>query len=192
MSFTGLIDELNEHTIAQKVAIPHDEQRLRYRLDHNTVTDFDEFTQIIGGYYNHHFSHCFSSGGRLDPAEAASRAKALLEREYRRQNGDIVTAFNDAHLGTNGGLRSILDKIADGLKVQAVENYVRDVFDRHVAPSAWEQKVTIIRQFMAHCGNLLPSTFQTDQPERYAHNYQELIQSYLNGLKTTSSIFRRL
>jgi hypothetical protein len=86
----------------------------------------------------------------------------------------------------------VLDTIAEGLKSESVERYIRDVFDRHVTPNCWEDKVKIIRQFMAQCGNYLSSSVRIDQPERYAQNFQELIRSYVSALQNTSSIFRRL
>ena len=101
-------------------------------------------------------------------------------------------AYNDAHDGTNGGLRAILDIIAEGLKAESVEDHIRDVFDRYVAPNSWSQKVSIIRQFIQHCGIFLSSSIRSDQPERYAQNYQELIRSYVEALRNTSGIFRRL
>jgi hypothetical protein len=191
-SIKNLLTELEEKTIAQRIGIPHDEARMRYSLRSNTVGSFDEFNRIIADYYAKHFTACVSHGGSLPASEAASRAKELLEREYRRRGGDIVTAYNDAHDGTNGGMRLILDTIAEGLKAESVGSYIRDAFDRYVEPNSWEQKVEIIREFIAHCGSLLGSSIRTDRPEQYAGNYKELINSYVSALQRTSSIFRRL
>ncbi len=192
MSINSLLNELDERTIAQRIGIRHDEARMRYPLNSNTVRNFDEFTQIIGHYYSAHFTTCISRGGRLPASEASSRAKEIVEQEYRRRNGDIVVAFNDARDGTNGGMRSVLDIISEGLKTVSVERYIRDAFDRYVSPNSWSRKVQIIRQFIDHCGVHLSSAIRRDQPERYAQNYQELIRSYVAALQTTSSIFRRL
>lgn len=192
MAIASLLDALDERTIARRVGIPHDETRMRYALRQNTVRDFDEFSQVIGDYYAYHYAQCVSVGGRLSPSEAAGRAKELLEQEYRRRNGDIVTAFNDAHDGTNGGLRAVLDIVAERLKTETVERYVRDAFDRHVAPNAWDQKVQIIREFIAQCGAHLASSIQAHQPERYARDYTQLIRSYVDQLRGTSAIFRRM
>jgi hypothetical protein len=192
MSINSLLSELDERTIAQKIGIPHDEARMRYPINSNTTRNFHDFTWTIGDYYNEHFTTCISRGGTLPVSEAAGRAKEILEQEYRRRGGDLVTAFNDAHDGTNGGLRVVLDTIAEGLKAESVERYIRDAFDRHVAPNSWEQKVEIIRQFIAHCGSFLSSDIQTHQPERYARDFQDLIRSYISALQRTSSIFRRL
>lgn len=187
-----LMSELDERTIARMVAIPHDEARISYYLRKNRVTDFNEYTRVLGDYCNHHFSRCISHGGRLSDAQATSWAKEFVEKEYRRRGGDIVTAYNDAHDGTNGGIRAQLDIIAEGLKAEAIERYIRDTFDHHVAPNSWNTKVEIIRQFIDYCGVHLSNSIRRDQPERYAQNYQELIRSYVTALQQTSSIFRRL
>jgi hypothetical protein len=192
VSIESLLKELDEVTIAKKVGIPNDEARISYYLKKNTVDNFDEFSRTIGDYYNHHFTQCVSRGGGLSISEATGRAKEILDREYRRRDGDVVTAFNDSHDGTNGGLRVVLDTIAESIKTESVERYIRDVFDRHVTPNSWDKKVEIIRQFINQTSINIGSSINKDQPERYAQNYQELIRSYVNGLKRTSSIFSRL
>ena len=164
---------------------------MQYSLKKNTVENYEEFTDMIADYYNFHTSKCVLHGGHLSRTEAAGRAKELLEQEYRRQGGTINMAFNDAHDGTNGGLRVVLDRIAEQLKMESVERYLRDVFDRNVSPNSWEQKVNIIEQFISRVGHLLSSSVHADQPERYAQNYEELIRAYVESLKKTSSMFRR-
>ena len=191
-TINSLLSDLDERVIAQRVAIKHDELRMQYRLTSNIVADFDQFSTTIGDYYNYHFTRCITRGGVLPASDACSRAKELLEVEYRRRHGNIVSAFNDAHDGTNGGMRAALDVIAEALKAEAIERYVRDAFDRHVAPNSWGQKVDIIRQFISWCGNALSSSIVASQPERYAHDYGELIRAYVEGLKQTSAMFRRL
>lgn len=192
VSIEALLKEIDERVIAKKVGIPNDEARISFDIKKNTVGNFDEFSRIIGDYYNHHFTQCVSRGGSLSTSEASGRAKEILDREYRRRDGDVVTAFNDSHDGTNGGLRVVLDTIADSIKAESVERYIRDVFDRHVTPNSWDKKVEIIRQFIYQTSVDIGSSINKDQPERYAQNYQELIRSYVNGLKRTSSIFSRL
>lgn len=191
MLVNGLISELDERNIARRIGIKHDEARMSYALINNTVRDFNEFNRLIGDYCNHHFSMCISPGGSLPEAHTTSWAKELIEREYRRKGGDIVSAYNDAHDGTNGGVRAVLDIIAEGLKTESVERFIRDTLDRYVAPNSWDTKVEIIRQFIEYCGVYLSNSIRRDQPERYAQNYEELIRSYVTALQQTSSIFRR-
>ena len=191
-SINSLLAALDERQIARRIGIPHDEARMQYPLQRNTVDCFDEFSEVIADYYNYHFRRCVSNGGSLSRSDAAGKAKEILEREYRRREGDIVSAFNDGNEGTNGGMRVVLDMLAEALKAESVERYTREVFDRQVAPNAWEDKVELIRQFIRQCGTNLASSIRADQPERYAQNYSELVRSYVKALQRTSSIFRRL
>ena len=191
-SINSLLAALDEREIAQRIGIPHDEARMRYALHANTVAGFREFEQIIGEYYNYHFTTCVAPGGALSPAEARSRAKQILEQDYRRRNGDIRSAFVDARDGTNGGLRAMLDIIAEALKADSMSQYTQDVFDRHVTPVSWEEQVDIMRQFIAHFGAYLGSSIRQDRPEQYARDYEPLIRSYVRALQQTSSMFRRL
>ncbi|MDY6838841.1 MAG: hypothetical protein SWH78_12800 [Thermodesulfobacteriota bacterium] len=191
-SLEYLLTATDEMAIARSVGSPHDEARMRYALHSNSVESFEEFTDVITDYYNYHVGRCVVHGGYLSRTEAAGRAKEILDREYRRQGGDIISAYKDARDGTSGGLRVVLDRIAEHLKAESVERYIREAFDRYVEPNSWEQKVDIIHQFIAQCGQHLSSSMRTDQPERYAHNYQELIRTYVESLKKTSSVFRRL
>ena len=189
----SLLSALDEREIVRQVTMRHDEARMRYPLSANTVRDFREFSAVIADYYNYHHTTCVSRGGNLSNVDAYGEVKDLLEREYRRHgNGDIVAAFNDAHDGTNGGVRVVLDRIADGIKAKAVERYTAAMFDMHVAPNAWEDKVDIICQFIHCCGPALASSVVTRHPERYAHDFTELIKAYVEGLRRASAMFRRL
>ena len=191
-TINSLLSALDEREIARQVAMRHDDARMQYHLPSNTVRDFDQFTALIADYCNYHYTRCVSRGGNLAPSEAYGRAKELLENEYRRRRGDIVSAFNDASDGTNGGMRAVLDIICEGIKTEAIERYVQSAFDSHVSPNSWDQKVEMISQFISYNGNVLSSSIVASQPERYAHDYSELIRSYTEGLKQTSAMFRRL
>jgi hypothetical protein len=190
-SLENLLTAMDEVTIAKSVCIPHDEARMQFSLTKNTVDSYGEFAEVISDYCIYHVSRCVVHGGYLSRRSAAGQAKKLLEQEHSPRGGSGITAYNDAHDGTNGGLRVVIDKLAEQLKTEAVEWYIRDVFDKYVDPSSWEQKVEIIRQFLNRYGHLLSSTIRVDQPERYAQSYEELIRAYVESLKQTSSVFRR-
>jgi hypothetical protein len=191
MAIQSLLAALEERTLAREVGIPHDEARMRYALRSNTVRDFDAFEQVIADYYAYHHAQCVTKGGRMPRSEAAGFAKEILERYYRRQNGTLVTGYNNSHDGTNGGLREVLDIIADQIKQQSLENYIRHVFDRHVQHNSWEEKVAIMREFLHQCGPVLSDSIDRDQPERYAQDYTEIIRSYVENLRNTSSLLRQ-
>jgi len=187
----NLLKAMNESTISREVGLKHDNARIRYQLQNNTVTSYEEFIQIIGDYYNFHF--CFVRGcGSMAQSDAQAEARRIVEQAYRRDNGDIVSAFRDASDSLNSGMRGILDKIAEALKFEDIESYIKAVFERYVSPASWEQKVEIIGQFIHKYGPVISSLVEVDRPEQYAQNYQELIRLYMENLRRCSSVFRRL
>ena len=189
----NIVAELDERHLAQIIGMPHDNFRARYPLRKNTVDSFEEYEGVLGDYLNKHFSTCVSHGAALSRAEAVGRAKEIVEKEYRRKHGgDIVTAYNDAHEGINGGLRAQLDVICDSMKNESLQYHVRDVFDRYFAPNAWTEKVSMTRQLFSRFGSFLGTSIQADVPERYAHEIQNLVYSVAQAIQRTSAMFRRL
>lgn len=189
MNVPAVLSALDERTIARVIGIPHDEARIRFHLNSNTVQSYQEFEDVIACYVQHHDNYCVSVGGHLPRTEALGRAKEMLEKEYHRHNGNIVSAFHDAQ-GLNGGMRKILDALAEAMKADSTERYIRNVLDQ-ISPVSWPQRVDAVRQFLAQCGPYLAPSIDPQAPERYAQDINELIRSYVAGLRNTSAMFRR-
>jgi len=186
--FLRLSRALDERTIA-KIGITFDIEREKYIPSSPTPRDFNAFITENGRFYNQIYSKCVSRGGRLSTTEAYIRSKEIIERNHQRQGGNIVTAFNNA---CDNGYRNTFDIITDSLKGVQIERYIEGVLDSYVAPNSWEEKVEIIRQFIAHCGPHLSRSLVKEQPARYANDFKLLIRSYIMALRDTSSILRRL
>ena len=186
----NILHELDESYIVDHIAKKHDEARVQYPLASITVQDDIAFDNQIADYYNYHFTKCISSGGELTRSEAAGRAKEIITQNYGRRRLDKLNAYSDGKNGTNGGMREILDIIMETLKEEAVERHFRDVIDRYIAPSSWDEQVEIIKELFKR----IPDSqyINKDQPERYARNYEDLIRALVEQLRTQSTIFRRL
>jgi len=183
---------LDERELMRAVGSKHDDERLRYQPASLTVGSFAEFERAIGDYYANHFQECVATGAKLPDFEAKQRAKAIIEAAYREKGGTIAEAFTDASDGLNGGMRHMFDLIADSLKQESVRNYVESVIDRYVTPVSHDEKVEIIKQLIA----LLPENYRggidTKHPERYAHDYKQIIQAFVRIRRDAVRPFRRL
>jgi hypothetical protein len=166
-SLDELRQALDARTITRKIGVTHDEARLRYFLDSNTVDTLEEFARVLGEYFVHHFAFCTAPEGRLPLPEVAGRVKEILNHEYQRGNNVVIAAYRDARDGVHGGLLTILDRIAEALKKEAIELYVRETIERHVASYPCEQQADLIRQFIATCGYSLDHVDPADLPGRY-------------------------
>jgi len=187
----NILNELDETYVIQHVTGQHDDARIQFSLNSNTVSDDAAFDSLIAEYYNHHYTKCVSRGGKLSRAEAAGKAKNILEHDYHNRGMDKLNAYQDGKTGSNGGMRKILDILMDRLKSDALEFHIRDVLDRYVAPTSFEEQTSIIREIIKH-RRLSQSQIDTQNPERYARNYEELIRDLARGLKAQYASFRRL
>jgi len=187
----NILEELDEIYIVEHITKKHDEARMQYTMNKNTVSDDTEFDDVIFEYYNHHYTKCVAGGGSLSRADAASMAKEIINQEYRRKGRDKLHAYADGKDGTNGGMRAILDIIMERLKEDAIERHMRDVLDRYVAPTSFDEQVSIVREIINRTG--ISSTYvDADRPERYARNYEELIRGLVETFKLQAGRFRRL
>ncbi len=185
-----VLSELDESYIIENITKKHDEARIQYHLRSNTVSDDTEFDDVIADYYNHQFSRCFSSG-ELSRSEAAGRAKEIIAQEYRRKGRDKLHAYDDGKNGYNGGMRAILDTIMEYLKGEAIERHIRDVLDRYVAPTSFDEQVGIVIEIISRTG-LSSQYVDASRPERYARNYEELVRALVESMKLQATKFRRL
>ena len=185
-----LLREIGEVAIAHHLR-PIDAQAATSPFERDPIADYSCYRRRMGRHYNHVIGPVLN-GGRLPDVQAEGRALRVIEHEYRDRGGDLVSAFQDAVDGTNGGEIAQRQMITDAVKREAAEYYVLAVFDRHVNPRSWEEKVECIRAFIARCGVDLGGAVNPDQPERYAQTYRELLRSYLGALQRTSAMLRRL
>ena len=186
----NILNELDEKYLLDHVTKKHDEARIQFRITSITVQDDIAFDSLISDYYNYHFTKCISNGGTLPRAESAGRAKDIIEKYYKRKGLDKLNAYSDGKSGENGGMRQILDIIMESMKEEAVERHMRDVIDKYIAPSSWEEQVEIIKEII----NRIKDSPHLDRnnPERYAKNYEELIRFLVELYKMESRLFRRM
>ena len=186
-----ILSELDESFVIQHVTGAHDDASVSYRLRANTVSNDAEFDNTIADYYQHHYSRCVAIGGSLTRAEAAGKAKNIIEHEYRNKGMDKLNAYQDGKSGTNGGMRKILDMITDRLKAEALEFHIRDVLDRYIAPSGYDEQVSVIHELITRM-NIPSDKIDARHPERYARHYEELIRALVHTMNSQYASFRRL
>ena len=192
VSITAVINDLSEQAIALHAGNVHDAARAGYPLRSNRVTDDREFARGVGDYYNYHIAACLTGGSRMSPMEAEGRAKEILAAEGRRHGRTVLNYYHDALSGTNGGLRMVLDVIADHLKAESVEHYIRVTLDRHIAPSDPAAKEELLRQIAARYGAHIGSAFDASRPEFYASSYEQIVRQLTEAFRDTRRMFERI
>ncbi len=190
-SIRSLLASLDARVIAQRVGNQHDEARIKFQWDRNTVRDSHEFKEAISRYYIHHLKAL----GRIDfMPDYLAFALALKALESHLDSGpnSLSVLFRDAHDGTNGGLKAVLDRIANALKVEEIEGHIQDQFRRYADPMSWEDQLELVRQFIRACGPTRLPGIALDKPEQYINNYRQLIRAYVETIQQATAPFRGL
>ena len=189
MNINALVNLISEEK-QNEVARSHDKARSSYLLPSTTVKDWSEFEYYMGDYHRHHCS-IVGGGDFGNSSQNLTDAKNLAMRGAGR-NTTIKKLFRDATSGSNGGLRQILDHIADAIKQQYVERYIADAFDSYIAPCSIDESTEIMRQFLLAYQHILPSHIDVNRPEYYASNYKEYIGLFAQSMTSIASEFRRI
>lgn len=189
MNFDDFFRTIDEDARTRE-SIPHDRARASYPLSSTTVNSWQDFEQILADYYRH---HCRGVGGGDygDASQNLAEAKNLAMRGAGR-NTTIKKLFRDATSGADGGVRQVLDHLADGIKQQFLERYISDKFDAYISPCSIDEATEIIRQFFEKYQHILPTSIDFGKPMYYAANYKEYLNLFAQSMASVASEFRRL
>lgn len=157
----GLIDQTR---INRAVLMQHDEARETFKLPRLVVRDHQEFKYLVSSYVEHHLRHV----GEGNPRKAAAfgEAKRISDRAFSEdkfQEG-YARAQQMALDGSGGGMRAVLNAIADVLKRRALEDYMDHVYHEHIDVLSKEDNKALSRAFFHRFGPIL---------KRFGHEVDE-------------------
>jgi len=169
--------ELSSENIAKEVLLPIDSARASYTIDKVTVDDYSEFLETITAFNAHLLRHIGQLSGDIDQKQVASHALDLVKRAFPR-DGEEKAAYNEAKTGVNGGLRYIFDQMTQRLKAEERGKYVKMILNTAIDPMDFESKTVLIKTIMAQLGPTLPEEIRNQPPERFAADYDKIIEAY--------------
>lgn len=177
--------------LAKQIAIPIDSARATYTLGSSVATCYEEFSDVVASFYLHLLRHTGVVSGPVLPRSVAADALELLERAFSR-NGGVKGAFAEARDGTRGGLRYVLDVIADWHRYEEQRKQVRRVLSEALDPLDWNRKVAFIQALLDRLAPHLPAEIRSQPPTRFARHWEEIVQAYAQSLGQVHLLLRTL
>ena len=187
-----------ENTL-NRVAQLLDEQLMARRIDESIDRARDEFERVGDGYSHRRFieatarfvQHVYGEAlpcvRRLTPSQARDEAVGLLTRAYEGTYADgYHGAVLDASDPSGPGIELALAGIAETIKAQQRQMYVRWVQVRHVDSADWPTKCAMASILLEWCGESLPPELRDCAPEQLAEDVFDLLALHT----ATSSQFR--
>jgi hypothetical protein len=186
-----LVEELSAENVARNVLLPIDAARAGYVSDRVTVESFEEFLECVTAFYAHLLCHRGLLSGIDDYNQIGPDALELLRRSFSNA-GEEKGAFAEAVDGTRGGLRYIYDEMTRTLKEDERRKYNRMVLKTAIDPLDFPTKTSLIKSLMEHLGSALPAEIRDQPPERYASDYELIIEAFVQSLDRLIAIIRLL
>ncbi len=176
-----LLEELSAENIARNVLRPIDAARGGYASDRVTVESFEEFLECVTAFYAHILRHRGLLSGIDDYNQVGPDALELLRRSFSNA-GEEKGAYVEAVDGIRGGLRYVFDEMTRHLMEEERRKYVTMVLKSAIDPLDLEVKTALIGSLMDHLGTSLPMEIRSQPPERFANDYEVIIEAYVQSL----------
>jgi len=186
-----ILEQLSPEFIESRVTRPYDDARARYATDRIIVASNQEFLAAVTAFYTHISRHTLTMPGPVDENSLGAEALDVLKRTFRGKNG-YNEALAEARAGQRGGLRYIMDAITEQLKQEAREKHVLKTFKENIDPLDFAAKTRIITALLQRAGHDLPEQITCQPPERYAADYEEIVQAFVQAKSSFESLLRRL
>ena len=186
-----LLGELDPETIEQRACRKFDEARASFSLDTVTVENNEEFLDSITSFYAHLLRR--AGAGPTSPTSgnlSADVLDVLNKAIHGREDYNSILA--EAKNASRGGLRFILDLVTEHLKNEAREKYIFRTFKEAIDPLDTDTRVSLIAAIMKREGDRLPPDIASQPPERYAHQYEEILRLYAQSLSRVISRLKSL
>jgi len=190
--FDAVIALISESALAQKFYIPIDSARGSFILEKSTVASWDQFEETLVAFFIHLQRHLSATVlHTVDHQHARTKALALLDSTFQNQGGR-QQAVAQAIDGTRGGIKSVLDTITEQFKREEQYQYIQRVFTDALSPLDWEGRVAFMRAALHRLRPFLPDEIRTQPPERFAHDYEVIVKTFVQSFDNINQLLRTL
>jgi len=186
--FDTIVSQINEQALARKFGTI-DSARACFILESIKVKSYEELIDILQAYYTHLRRYIGFSPEKPDISEVRSEAIKLLERTFYNKGGDKI-AFAWARDGTEGGIRTILDRCTEQYKADKQDAYVNRVFKDAISDMNFCQRIECMQAIINEVGRFLPEEIKNQPPERFARS-DETIEMVIRTYVTCSNKFNK-
>lgn len=187
-----ILELLSQSFINREVLVKHDVARESFQLPKMVVGDHQEFKYLVTSYVEHHLKSV--GQGQPTPEAAFGEAKRVLDREFeddRYQDG-YSRALGQGLSGADGGMRGILNTIADAFRRRALSEYVDHVFYQHINVLSKEDNLALSRAFFERFGPVLARFGMEVSEDMFAWNTRAALDYHRQVLEHVIGIAKKI
>ncbi len=164
-----LLSSISEPKLVEIADRHVNQTRLSFHPASLTVEAPAELIHVVTQFYLH-------MGGMDTPiSKAEDAAMEALEAAYSREGG-YQAALSEATYGPRGGLRHVLDRIAEH-EIEALRSkYVRSQLHRCITPLDYDGRIALVEAAQKRLVDWIPHDLKEQAPEHFANYLLEFLQ----------------
>jgi len=186
-----LLVELDPRTLARKVGIPVDSARASFVLDSCVVSTGEEFLETITSFYLHLLRWTRQVVEPADPHSGAVEAVKLLEKAFSRKGGGKA-AQAEALDGSQGGMRFVLDALADQYKADEERDYTNCILKETLDSLDYERRLALMAEVIEFLRPHLPDDLGHLIPEQLVGEERTVILRLLGSITNMNNLLLSL
>jgi hypothetical protein len=184
-----VVDRISADALTRGIGEPIDRALAGFTLPYVTCQRHEDFIETVQSFYRQVIRHTAFGSAPLDSEHLSAEAFDLLERAFRDQDG-ARGAQAEARHGTRGGLRFVLERMADQLKQERTRAHVNRVLREAVDILDPDARIGFMRALMTRLRPHLPADVRDQPPEYFAGDYETLTQAYMRAIDGLAERFR--
>ncbi|MCC6694868.1 MAG: hypothetical protein IT365_04465 [Candidatus Hydrogenedentes bacterium] len=186
-----VLSRLSAEFLSSAISRPIDEARLTFNPGFVTSDSWDDVVDVIMSFYVHLMGKLGVTLDLTDRTALEAESLAYLNEAYARAGG-IEGAKLEGELGVNGGMRSILDAMADFRKQKDYEKSVLFTFTTAMKGRNDSAREKFVQAVFARFGSLLPVDLCEAPIERFTARWEDLARAIARCLNEMTQTLRRL
>jgi len=181
---------LNDNILQQRINRPVDQAFKTFRYKADKPITLDIFHRIIGDFTQHIYTNGLKMSWKLSLVGPVAQAISLLEKYYQSDFAQgYIAARMDAQDTAQGGMDTVLQRMAESIKAAEQEIYIQALFTKHLALAKWQLRCMVAKIFLERYRELLPPALRKCVPAQIVDELPVLLQRYLTGDAALQQIY---
>jgi len=185
---------LSPNYLNQEVLLAHDWAREKFRLPTIKARDHREFKYLVTIYVQHHMDMV----GEGRPSDRSAFGIAMRIVNNSRELGidqyqeGYSRALQIAVDGSMGGMRLIIDEIANGLKRQAVAEHTDHVYHEYINVNSKADNLALSKAYFGRFGSILRQFGADFDEDTFAWNTRAALDYHRQVIENILGIARKI
>ena len=181
-NLNNMLRDLDETLIAQEIELKVDIALKRFPVSAPLAASYPDAERLVAAFYQYLMREMF--GAAVSDAMARGFVSLLLARAFP---AGIEDAADMATTGVQGGVLALLEKVAEAIKHQLVEQYVSGTISGGVDLSSWDDRVNLMDAYVFRFAANVPPGQRLKAAQELASHAEEVVKNHMQ----IASYFRK-